>query len=99
MALHINKARGYAKKLLFFFFWSSAKEKEISRSKAPVKKHFVTKHVVRAHLFVEKKIPPLIADASTNLGQFINTANMHLMVRPSATAKREILQLRPEIGH
>ncbi|KXG50126.1 H/ACA ribonucleoprotein complex, subunit Nop10 [Penicillium griseofulvum] len=37
---------------------------------------------------VEKKIPPLIADASTNTGLFINTAKMHLMYTLNAEGKR-----------
>jgi hypothetical protein len=49
-------------------------KKEILWSKAPFKKHAVTKQPGPSSSSFRKKIPPLIADASTNTGQFINTA-------------------------
>ncbi|KAJ5405964.1 H/ACA ribonucleoprotein complexsubunit Nop10 [Penicillium sp. CMV-2018d] len=59
MALHINRAQ----------------KERILRSKAPFKKHRVTKQRGPSSFSSRKKFLHLIADASTNTGQFINTAN------------------------
>ncbi|KAJ5463217.1 H/ACA ribonucleoprotein complexsubunit Nop10 [Penicillium sp. IBT 31633x] len=72
MALHINRVQNLLEERIILF---SAQ-------------HPVTKHGGPSSLFVEKKIPPLIADASTNLDQFINTAKMHLMYTLDTEGKR-----------
>ncbi|KAJ5533991.1 H/ACA ribonucleoprotein complex subunit Nop10 [Penicillium freii] len=72
MALHINRAQ----------------KQRILRSKAPFKKHRVTKHGGPSSFSSRKKFLHFIADASTNTGQFINTAKMHLMYTLDTAGKR-----------
>ncbi|KAJ5850667.1 H/ACA ribonucleoprotein complex subunit Nop10 [Penicillium solitum] len=72
MALHINRAQ----------------RERILRSKAPFKKHRVTKQCGPSSSSSRKKFLHSIADASTNTGQFINTAKMHLMYTLDTAGKR-----------
>ncbi|KOS41898.1 hypothetical protein ACN38_g7232 [Penicillium nordicum] len=64
------------------------KGQRILRSKAPFKKHRVTKQLGPSSPSSRKKFLHFIADASTNTGQFINTAKMHLMYTLDTAGKR-----------
>lgn len=72
MALHINRAQKSFKR--YYSLVQVREKKEILRSKAPFKKHAVTKQPGPSSSSFRKKFLHFIADASTNTGQFINTA-------------------------